>query len=305
MPVLFPTIRPSNRTVSLGNYPVKRQLSPAGTGVSRRYGTAPIDLKQSLEFANITDASTAEIVEAYNQASGFYYTLSFPTIFWSDLESPLLEHLRDFYTWYFISAPIIRLSSIPGFKNVSVELEGTSIRTTYDTVNTTYGPFGINGPQWGAPGPDSGSWDLQFTQTRTSKATVGLDANGNIVLNSNGLPAYPEVITVIGTESITLQNMIGWWHFAEGYTKYEFGSTESPILPYGSVGINAVKNLTQPYIIYSSNSQAVRGVTQTLIGPWRTVYFYTTIANFMIRPYTISNSEVFQMATPPVPFILP
>ena len=94
MTVPFPPLRPSNRTFTKGQYPVRRQLSPAGTGISRRFGTRPIDTLMSLEFANIPDADAASIARAYDEAAGSYHTLSLPLELWADLSETLRNQLN-------------------------------------------------------------------------------------------------------------------------------------------------------------------------------------------------------------------
>jgi len=93
MTVPFPPLRPSDRSFTKGQYPVRRQLSPAGTGISRRFGTRPIDTVMSLEFANITDADAAAIARAYDDAAGSYHTLLLPLELWTDLGESLRNQL--------------------------------------------------------------------------------------------------------------------------------------------------------------------------------------------------------------------
>jgi hypothetical protein len=127
--VIFPVLRPSNRTFTKGLYPVKRQTFPAGTGTSRRFGTRPADIRISLEFANITDSQAASIATAYDDAIGPYNQIALPSELWEGLSNGLqnqLNHDRPLtgYYWRFAQPPVYSKSSIPGYKTVTVELTG-------------------------------------------------------------------------------------------------------------------------------------------------------------------------------------
>lgn len=125
MTLFFPALSPTSRTFTAGLYPVRRQLSPAGSGVSRRFGTSPIEPTLSLEFANITDANAAAIAAAFESAAGSFSTMELPTDIWRDLANPSANNsdLKPPY-WRFKQPPVYSKSSIPGYKTVSVELVG-------------------------------------------------------------------------------------------------------------------------------------------------------------------------------------
>jgi hypothetical protein len=127
--VIFPVLRPSNRTFTKGLYPINRQTFPAGTGTSRRFGTRPTDIRISLEFANITDAQAASIAAAYDEASGSYNRISLPNQFWEGISNELKNQLNynrplAGYYWRFAQPPVYSKSSIPGYKTVTVEFTG-------------------------------------------------------------------------------------------------------------------------------------------------------------------------------------
>lgn len=124
MPVSFPALKPSNRTITLGIFPVKKFRSINGTQTQRRYGTLPSSSTIELEYSNITDSDTYLLCETANQAYGTFDTLTLPPEFLDDIEEPLRSLLQSTYIWRFIEIPDVSNSSIPGYKSVSIRLEG-------------------------------------------------------------------------------------------------------------------------------------------------------------------------------------
>jgi hypothetical protein len=124
MAVTFPSIKPTNRTISQGAYPVKLFTFMGGHRASRRYGSLPHSATLDLEYANVTDANAALLTSAFDQAYGTFDTLVLPDGLWDDIEEPLRTRLKGTYIWRFIDAPTVSQSSVPGYKSVSIQLEG-------------------------------------------------------------------------------------------------------------------------------------------------------------------------------------
>lgn len=125
MIVHFPELKPSNRTVTQGVYPTKQFKTVSGVSSFRRYGTQPVGASLDLEFSAISDAEAELIAAAFDEAYGNVHILALPEILWSDIELPLRDYLSHYYAWRFADTPVFSRASIPGFKNVSVRLEGT------------------------------------------------------------------------------------------------------------------------------------------------------------------------------------
>lgn len=124
MAVEFPSLIPADRSISQGMYPVKAFKYITGHSVLRRYGTLPEGATLTLEYVNISDANVTLLTTAYDQAYGTFDYLLLPTILWDDIEEPLRTRLKNTYTWRFTDAPVISQSPVPGFKSVSIRLEG-------------------------------------------------------------------------------------------------------------------------------------------------------------------------------------
>ena len=124
MTVLFPSLKPSNRTIIQGLFPVKAFKSIVGKTVYRRYGKLSYNSFIELEYAHIPDADAYSLSLIFDQAYGTFDSITLPTEFWDDIEDPLQTTLKDSYTWRFAEAPSITKSEIPGYKSVSIKLEG-------------------------------------------------------------------------------------------------------------------------------------------------------------------------------------
>lgn len=124
MTVTFPSLKPTNRTVSQGTYAVKMFKSIIGLTAARRYGTLPHSATLDLEYANITEANASLLTSAFDQAYGTFDALALPTALWDDIEEPLRGQLKGTFTWRFAQAPTVSQSAIPGYKSVSIQLEG-------------------------------------------------------------------------------------------------------------------------------------------------------------------------------------
>lgn len=119
----FPAIAPTSRSVTQGQYAVKRFTSIAGTGVSRAYGSQPFGSALEMNFDNIPDSSALAIVNCYEDARGSYGALVIPSAIWNGMDELLKTRLERDYTWRFAEQP--RVTSVrPGRSSVTVRLEG-------------------------------------------------------------------------------------------------------------------------------------------------------------------------------------
>lgn len=123
MTINFPLLSPSSRQIKLGQYPVQRFVSIAGTGTTRAYGSQPFNSSLNLEFTNVSDANALLVIQAYEAARGSYDELDLPSSVWDGMESEMALLLERDYTWRFAEQPSITSVS-PKINNVSVILEG-------------------------------------------------------------------------------------------------------------------------------------------------------------------------------------
>lgn len=119
----FPALAPTSRSVTQGQYAVKRFTSIAGTGTTRAYGSQPFGSTLELNFENVTDVLALSIADCYESARGSYDSLFLPLTVWKGMDDLLRERLQRDYTWRFSEQP--RITSVrPGISSVTVRLEG-------------------------------------------------------------------------------------------------------------------------------------------------------------------------------------
>lgn len=120
---IFPSLTPTSRRVTQGQYAVKRFTTISGTGTTRAYSSQPFNSALELSFDNIPDSSALAIVNCYESARGSYAPLTLPLPIWEGLDSNLRTKLERDYTWRFAEQPQLT-SGPPGISSVSVKLEG-------------------------------------------------------------------------------------------------------------------------------------------------------------------------------------
>ena len=73
----FPSIKPTSRSYTPGNYPSTNFESLDGTKTHIRYGNKRVNATLSLGFSNITDAEAALILENYEDVNSDYDYVTF------------------------------------------------------------------------------------------------------------------------------------------------------------------------------------------------------------------------------------
>ena len=119
----FPSLTPTSRRITQGQYAVKRYTSISGTGVTRVYGSKPLNSSLDLEFSNIPDSHVLILVNAYDSARGSKDSINLPNEVWAGMEESLWTKLKSDYIWRFADQPVIT-SVTPGTSSISVRLDG-------------------------------------------------------------------------------------------------------------------------------------------------------------------------------------
>ena len=103
------TIRPSSRSITPGNYPVKIYRSMSGKTVRRSMGSLPTNFVLNLEFQNVPDATMRSIVEHYNQQYGSTIGFSVPTAIFSGMSVSAYGLFRNpsGTQWFYAEPPQI------------------------------------------------------------------------------------------------------------------------------------------------------------------------------------------------------
>lgn len=81
----YPTIAPTSRQFSYGDWPVKKFQSQNGAEVRILYGNRRVGHELSLTYENIPDATAEQFLRHFESTKGTYETFTFP--------QPITSHL--------------------------------------------------------------------------------------------------------------------------------------------------------------------------------------------------------------------
>ena len=124
MATQFPELHPTARTYKAPTWPTSGVRSQSGVASKRLWGSLPTRASLSLEFANITDDATTQILEAYRLAKGSCDSLNVPSIVFSGMgEAVIAEIDADTNLWYFTDTPPTVASVVRGVSTVTVNLQ--------------------------------------------------------------------------------------------------------------------------------------------------------------------------------------
>lgn len=125
----FPSLAPTARTFSPGGYPVKSYKAQNGSEVRILYGTSRTDMKLSLTYANIPDASAELFVTHYDDRQGTFKTFSASNLGneviagWEGSSSTLKKNPSQTAKYRYENAPVITQVA-EGISTVTVDLIG-------------------------------------------------------------------------------------------------------------------------------------------------------------------------------------
>ena len=123
MATAYPSLCPTRRSWTPGNYPTRRFTAVNGAGTTRIYGTRAFDATLQLEYL-LGDADLTALLQCYNTARGTFDELVLPTETFVGLSADVQEEIPDYLTWRWSDTPQIE-SVAPGRSRVRVNLVGT------------------------------------------------------------------------------------------------------------------------------------------------------------------------------------
>ncbi len=121
----FPSIRPTGRSYSPGQFPTRIYRGLSGATVKRIFGNRSFGHSIELEFANITDANVKLILDHYYAQGGNYTRFALP----NEIFSGMSDSLRDVVQaptnilWEYAQPPQVE-SVFNGRSTVTVSLIG-------------------------------------------------------------------------------------------------------------------------------------------------------------------------------------
>lgn len=121
----FPTLQPTSRSATAGDYPVKTFKSQSGAEIRILYGSKRTGMEIELSYSNILDTAADDFVVHYDEVKGTFDTFTLPTAAltgWTGGSEQLTSSLTGI-KWRYAAPPSI--SSVrPGISNVQVKLVG-------------------------------------------------------------------------------------------------------------------------------------------------------------------------------------
>jgi len=121
----FPSLKPTNRSFQLGQYPIKTYRALSGATIRRSFGNKPAGYTLDLEFANVSEGTVNDICDHYNGQGGGTLGFVVPAIVFCGYTDTLQSKVRTpaGIEWLYAGPPSIR-SIAPAYSTVTVQLVG-------------------------------------------------------------------------------------------------------------------------------------------------------------------------------------
>ena len=122
----FPTLTPTGREFTPGNFPVKTFNAQSGAEVRILYGSQRVNATLNLSYSNVSDASAESFLTDYAAQLGTFHTFILPSdVFtgWSGSASAL--DAPPGAKWRYAAEPQIRAVR-PGISSVTVSLRAVA-----------------------------------------------------------------------------------------------------------------------------------------------------------------------------------
>lgn len=122
----FPSLTPTGRQVTSGDFPSKKFNSQSGAEIRILYGSRRVNAVLNLSYANVTDANAELFIDDYNDQLGTFRTFTLPAaVFegWSGTASKI--DAPSGTQWRYDRAPQIQ-SVRPGISSVKLTLRAVA-----------------------------------------------------------------------------------------------------------------------------------------------------------------------------------
>ena len=122
----FPSLTPTGRQFTPGDFPNKKFNAQSGAEVRVLYGSRRVNALLSLSYANVTDANAESFLDDYNDQLGTFRTFTLPSeVFegWSGTTSKL--DAPSGTKWRYDAEPQVQAVR-PGISSVTVSLRAVA-----------------------------------------------------------------------------------------------------------------------------------------------------------------------------------
>ncbi len=105
----FPSIKPTNRQFTLGQYPIKTYRALSGKTVRRSFGNKAFGHGLTLSFENVKEDIVQLIINHYNTQLGQSIGFTLPVEVFAGLDTATINLLRSpsETVWFYAEAPSI------------------------------------------------------------------------------------------------------------------------------------------------------------------------------------------------------
>jgi hypothetical protein len=124
----FPAIKPTGRSFRIGQFPTKVYRALSGFTVKRSFGNRAYGFELQLEFKNVGNGATSEILKHYTETSGGFVRFTLPNEVFAGLSAATQGYIQSSATigWEYSGAPDVK-SVRGGVIDVQVSLIGELI----------------------------------------------------------------------------------------------------------------------------------------------------------------------------------
>ena len=118
-------IKPTSRTFSFGEYPIKVYRSASGAVLKRAFGNRAFNYALQLEFANVADNVVQAIFDHYHGQGGSLEGFNIPSNLFSGMEADMRLRIQQpaGVLWFYAEAPSVQ-SVPPDLSTISISLIG-------------------------------------------------------------------------------------------------------------------------------------------------------------------------------------
>jgi len=122
---IFPSIKPSARRFTAGEYPTKIYRALSGKTIRRNFGTRPFGYVLELQFDNVNETTVKSIMDHYNTQFGQSEGFALPNEVFAGLSSTVTNLIQapSNIEWFYSESPSIE-SVYRNLSTVSVKLAG-------------------------------------------------------------------------------------------------------------------------------------------------------------------------------------
>lgn len=106
---VFPSLKPTNRRLTMGEYPTKIYRALSGKTVRRSFGNRPFGFSLELDYENVPEATVQAVINHYNEQQGQTLGFTVPSEVFAGLSAATIGLIQApaQTLWFYAEAPSI------------------------------------------------------------------------------------------------------------------------------------------------------------------------------------------------------